>query len=107
MQRDAAGAPADAAVSGKGPLPIEARRQWLHAFCVAVNAESGDLLWRFEHYTERYVANCVTPIYHDGHVFVTGGYGKGSVLLAICSIRPRACPELNPRCALPYTGAAG
>jgi len=50
---------------------------------IAVNADSGDLLWRFEHYTERYVANCVTPIYHDGHVFVTGGYGKGCVLLAI------------------------
>ena len=50
---------------------------------IAVNADTGDLLWRFEHYTERYVANCVTPIYHDGHVFVTGGYGKGCVLLAI------------------------
>ena len=50
---------------------------------IAVNADSGDLLWRFEHYTERYVANCVTPIYHDGHVFVTGGYGKGCALLAI------------------------
>ncbi|HUT95943.1 MAG TPA: PQQ-binding-like beta-propeller repeat protein [Thermoguttaceae bacterium] len=50
---------------------------------IAVNADTGDLLWRFEHYTERYVANCVTPIYYDGHVFVTGGYGKGCVLLAI------------------------
>ncbi len=50
---------------------------------IAVNAETGDLLWRFEHYTKRYVANCVTPIYHDGQVFVTGGYGKGCVMLAI------------------------
>jgi outer membrane protein assembly factor BamB len=50
---------------------------------IAVNADTGDLLWRFEHYTEKYVANCVTPIYHEGHVFVTGGYGKGCVLLAI------------------------
>jgi outer membrane protein assembly factor BamB len=50
---------------------------------IAINADTGDLLWRFEHYTEKYVANCVTPIYHDGHVFVTGGYGKGCVLLAI------------------------
>ena len=50
---------------------------------IAVNADTGDLLWRFEHYTKRYVANCVTPIYHDGHVLVTGGYGKGCVLLAI------------------------
>jgi outer membrane protein assembly factor BamB len=50
---------------------------------IGVNADSGDLLWRFEHYTPRYVANCVTPIYHDGHVFISGGYGKGSVLLKV------------------------
>jgi outer membrane protein assembly factor BamB len=50
---------------------------------IGVNADNGDLLWRFEHYTPRYVANCVTPIYHDGHVFISGGYGKGSVLLKI------------------------
>ena len=50
---------------------------------IGVNADTGDLLWRFEHYTPRYVANCVTPIYHDGHVFVSGGYGKGSALLKI------------------------
>ena len=31
----------------------------------------------------RCVANCVTPIYHDGHVFLSGGYGLGSALLKI------------------------
>ena len=50
---------------------------------IGVNADSGELLWRFAHYTPRYVANCVTPIYHDGHVFLSGGYGLGSVLLKI------------------------
>jgi len=50
---------------------------------IGVHADTGDLLWRFEHYTPRYVANCVTPIYHDGHVFVTSGYEKGSALLKI------------------------
>lgn len=50
---------------------------------IGVDAGSGKLLWRFEHYTPRYVANCVTPIYHDGHVFLSGGYGLGSVLLKI------------------------
>ena len=50
---------------------------------IGVNADTGDLLFRFEHYTPRYVANCVSPIYHDGHVFISGGYGKGSVLLKI------------------------
>ena len=50
---------------------------------IGVHADTGDLLWRFEHFTPRYVANCVTPIYHNGHVFISGGYGKGSVLLKI------------------------
>ena len=50
---------------------------------IGVNADTGDLLWRFEHYNPRYVANCVSPVYHDGHVFISGGYGKGSVLLRI------------------------
>lgn len=50
---------------------------------IGVNADTGDLLFRFEHYTPGYVANCVSPIYHDGHVFISGGYGKGSVLLKI------------------------
>ena len=50
---------------------------------IGVNADNGDLLFRVEHYTPRYVANCVSPIYHDGHVFVSGGYGLGSVLLKI------------------------
>lgn len=50
---------------------------------IGVNADTGDLLWRFEHYTPRYVANCVTPIYYDGRIFISGGYGKGSVLLKI------------------------
>ena len=50
---------------------------------IGVHADTGALLFRFEHYTPRYVANCVTPIYHDGHVFISGGYGKGSVLLKL------------------------
>ena len=29
------------------------------------------------------MANCVSPIYHDGHVFLSGGYGLGSVLLRV------------------------
>ena len=50
---------------------------------IGVHADTGDLLWKFEFYTPRYVANCVTPIYHDGHVFISGGYGLGCVLLKI------------------------
>ncbi len=50
---------------------------------IGVNAETGDLLWKFEHFTPRYVANCVTPVYHDGRIFISGGYGLGSALLKI------------------------
>lgn len=60
---------------------------------LSVNADTGDLLWRFEHYTPRYVANCVTPIYHDGRVFVTGGYGLGSVLVKISVSGSKATVE--------------
>jgi len=50
---------------------------------VGVNADSGDLLFQFRHVNPRYVANCVTPVYHDGHVFISCGYGVGSVLLKL------------------------
>ncbi len=50
---------------------------------IGVNADTGELLFRFEHVNPRYVANCVTPIYHDGCVFITCGYGVGSVLLRL------------------------
>lgn len=50
---------------------------------IGLNADKGDLLWKFEHFTPRYVANCVTPVYHDGRIFISGGYGLGSALLKI------------------------
>ena len=60
---------------------------------IGASADNGDLLWQFEHYTPRYVANCVTPIFHDGHVFISGGYGKGSVLLKIDVVGRKAAVE--------------
>lgn len=50
---------------------------------IGINADTGDLLWRFEHYNPSYVANCVMPIYHEGRIYISYGYGKGSVLLKI------------------------
>jgi outer membrane protein assembly factor BamB len=50
---------------------------------IAVSGDNGDLLWRIEHYNPSYVANCVSPIYHDGHVLFSGGYGVGCVLLKV------------------------
>lgn len=60
---------------------------------IGVNADTGDVLWRFEHYHPSYVANCVTPIYHEGHVFISSGYGKGCVLLKINVTGKRAAVE--------------
>lgn len=50
---------------------------------IGVNADTGELLWKFPHFNPRYVANCVSPIYRDGQVFISGGYGTGSALLKI------------------------
>ncbi len=49
---------------------------------VGVDADSGDLLFERKHVTQ-YDVNATMPIYHDGHVFVTSGYGTGSELLKL------------------------
>ena len=49
---------------------------------VGVEAGTGKLLWRHEHRTE-HGGNIPTPIYHDGHVFISSGYRTGSVLLRL------------------------
>jgi len=49
---------------------------------IGVKADTGELLFRFVHSPEHH-ANPVMPIYHDGHVFITSGYGVGSRLLKI------------------------
>jgi outer membrane protein assembly factor BamB len=48
---------------------------------IAVNADTGALLWRFEHVTPM-DENILRPIYHDGHVFVSS-QKTGSVLLRL------------------------
>ena len=49
---------------------------------VGVNADSGDLLFRHEHIT-KYDINVTMPIFHEGHVFISSGYGAGSELLRL------------------------
>ena len=49
---------------------------------IAVNADNGELLWRFEHVTP-YNENIFVPLYHDGHVFIST-QTTGSVKLRIC-----------------------
>ncbi len=61
----------------------------------AVDASNGDILWHINHVeainSEKSVAiwpdapliKCVTPVYHDGKIYVTGGYDHGSILLSL------------------------
>ena len=49
---------------------------------VGVNADSGELLFRHEHIT-KYDVNATMPIFHEGQVFVSSGYGAGSELLRL------------------------
>jgi outer membrane protein assembly factor BamB len=49
---------------------------------LAVHAGTGELLATFPHKTS-YDVNATSPIYHDGHIFITSGYGSGSALLKV------------------------
>ena len=49
---------------------------------IGVNADSGELLFRHEHITHHEV-NATTPLYHDGRIFITSGYGVGSEMLKL------------------------
>jgi outer membrane protein assembly factor BamB len=49
---------------------------------IAVNPEQGKLLWQHPYQNPRQ-NHCVTPIYYDGQLYVTSGYGKGAIGLSI------------------------
>jgi outer membrane protein assembly factor BamB len=49
---------------------------------LGLNASTGELLWRYEKVVNR-TANIATPIYHDGHIFVSSDYGTGCALLRL------------------------
>lgn len=49
---------------------------------IGVNADNGDLLWRFEHRTP-FDENILSPIFHDGRVLISTGHRVGSVLLQV------------------------
>lgn len=44
---------------------------------VGIDADSGTVYWRIPHQTS-YDISAVSPLYHDGMIFVTNGYKKGS-----------------------------
>ena len=49
---------------------------------IGVDADAGELLFRHEHRTQ-YDINATAPLYYDGKVFITSGYGSEAELLAI------------------------
>jgi outer membrane protein assembly factor BamB len=49
---------------------------------VGVDADSGKLLFRHPHET-KYDVNVLIPVFHDGQVFVSSGYGAGSQMLKL------------------------
>ena len=59
-------------------------RQYIQLFMnnlVGVEAETGELLWQTE-FPGR-TAVIPTPIFHDGHVYVTAGYGVGCKMIRL------------------------
>jgi len=64
------------------------------SYVFAVDPKDGTLVWKFKHLdfnSEASVAvwedspkiKCVTPLFHEGQIFVTGGYDHGSFLLEL------------------------
>jgi outer membrane protein assembly factor BamB len=53
-----------------------------HDAGVGVRATDGKLMWRYDKAAND-VANCTTPLYHEGKVLYTSAYGTGCGLLAL------------------------
>ncbi|MBM4091094.1 MAG: alcohol dehydrogenase [Planctomycetes bacterium] len=49
---------------------------------ICVDADTGKLYWRFPHETS-YDVNALKPIFHEGRLFVSSGYGTGSRMLKV------------------------
>ena len=49
---------------------------------IGLNAETGELLWSHPH-SNRWSVHANTPLYYDGMILVTSGYGYGSQMLRL------------------------
>jgi outer membrane protein assembly factor BamB len=49
---------------------------------IGVDADTGALLFQYPHET-RYGVNALMPIFHDGRIFISSGYGAGSEMLKL------------------------
>jgi outer membrane protein assembly factor BamB len=62
--------------------------------CVyGVNARTGKLLWKVPYENDRSL-NIADPIFHDGYVFISSGYGKGSSLIKLTASGGAITPEI-------------
>jgi outer membrane protein assembly factor BamB len=59
---------------------------------IGVNADSGELLFRHSHETQ-YDVNATSPVFHDGRIFITSGYGSGSEMVKLNVDGKRASVE--------------
>ena len=55
---------------------------------LGVDADTGRLLWRYPFTNPRKI-NANTPLYRDGAVFITSGYGAGGVMLGLVPVGDR------------------
>ncbi len=58
------------------------------SYVYAIDPSTGSIVWRFKHLDVNDKADagaksikCVTPLYHDGKIYVTGGYDHGGIML--------------------------
>ncbi len=59
---------------------------------IGVDADSGALLFRYPHET-RFDVNALMPIFHEGRIFISSGYGAGSELLKLTVAGKKASVE--------------
>jgi len=57
-----------------------------------VDRETGKLLWSVEYENSRQ-NNCTDAIFHNGYVFLSSGYGKGSILIKLNTSGREIIPE--------------
>ncbi|MCK4991533.1 MAG: PQQ-binding-like beta-propeller repeat protein [Bacteroidales bacterium] len=65
----------------------------LSSNCIyGVDSKTGKMLWNVEYENSR-SNNVMDPIFHDGYIFASSGYGKGSILLNLNASGGEIKPE--------------
>jgi len=77
---------------GKIPMIINGGRNGL----IGVNARTGKILWTKDFATGN-TANCPTPVYSDGYVFWSVGYGRGGICVKLSPSGTRATEAWKTR----------